>query len=151
MSLKLAESGILTWWQLLVGAGMGMSLTQCQNAVQTVSAKEDIPIAITIINFAQFFGGTVFVSVCQGVLSNTLRTKLSRSIPGLDVTAVSSSGATDLSKLVSKNQLPLLLAAYNAAIDNVFYCALAVSCVAFGASLFVEWKTVKKQPEITSV
>ena len=126
---------------------MGLSLAQCNNAAQTVLSREDIPVGITLIAFAQFFGGTVFVSVSQGILSNTLRRQLSKTIPGLDVTAVSNSGATDLSKLVSKDKLPLLLAAYNAAIDNVFYCALALSCLAFGAALFVEWKTVKKQTE----
>ena len=91
------------------------------------------------------------VSVCQAILSNTLRAHLSTEIPGFDSAELSRSGTTSLSRLVPSNELPLLLAAYNDAIDNVFYCALAVSCVAFVASFFVEWKTVKKQAEVATV
>lgn len=126
-------------------------MAQSNNAAQTVLSREDIPIGITVITFAQFFGGSVSVSVCQAILSNTLRTRLGTEIPGFDTAKLSQSGTTNLSRLVPKDKLPLLLAAYNDAIDNVFYCALAVSCVAFVASLFVEWKTVRKQPEVAEV
>ncbi|KAF2489863.1 MFS general substrate transporter [Lophium mytilinum] len=130
-------------FQLITGAGMGMSLSQCNNAAQTVLAREDIPIGITIINFGNFVGGTIFVSICQGILSSTLRSKLAQQIPGLEVSSISNSGATDFSKLVPPSQLPILLAAYNEGINNVFYCALGVSGFAFVASWFVEWKSVK--------
>lgn len=128
---------------------MGLSLAQVYNAAQTVLSREDIPIGITILSFCNFLGGTVFVSVCQGILSSTLKEQLRHSIPGLDVLSISSSGASDLSSLVSAEQLPLLLRAYDKGIDNVFYCALGLSCLAFAASWFVEWKSVKKQPNVT--
>ena len=126
---------------------MGLTLIQPNNAVQTVLSREDIPIGITIITFAQFLGGSIFVTVCQAVLSNTLRAQLSSKIPGLDVGKLSQTGATDLSQLVPKDKLPVLLVAYNEALVNVFYCALAVSCVAFVASFFLEWRTMRKDPE----
>lgn len=137
---------ILTSEQILVGAGIGLSLAQPNIAVQTVLSRGDIPVGITILGFAQFFGGTVFITVCQSVLSSTLKSQLAGSILNLNPAALSSTGATDLTSLVTKDQLPLLLAAYNIAIDNVFYIALAMSCVSFVASFFVEWRTVKKQP-----
>lgn len=126
-------------------------MTQSIIAAQTVLSREDIPIGITIITFAQFAGGTIFISICQAILSNTLKTQLSTKIPGLDVARLSNSGATNLANIVSKDDLPVLLAAYNEAIDNVFYCALAASCLAFVASFFVEWKSVKKQAEVVEV
>ena len=138
----------LTPRKVVLGTGIGLSLAQSNIAAQTVLSREDIPVGITIITFAQQAGGTIFVSVCQGILSNTLSTQLSKSIPNLDIAALSSSGATDLSKLVSADQLPVLLAAYNTAIVNVFYCALALSCLALVSSFFFEWKTVRKQPEV---
>lgn len=130
---------------------MGLSLAQANNAAQTVLSREDIPIGVTILTFTQFFGGAIFVSVCQAILSHTLRAQLSTRIPGFNAAQLSGTGTTNLSRLVPMDQLPTLLAAYNDAIVNVFYCALAVSCVAFVTSFFVEWKTVKKQPEETKV
>jgi len=107
-----------------------------------VLAKEDIPTGITILAFFQAFGGTLLLSIAQSVLSNTLRSELARTLPGFDSSVISSTGATEIRNLVSKDDLPIALAAYNSGINNVFYCALASSCVAFVASLFVEWKSV---------
>jgi hypothetical protein len=123
-------------------------LIQGTNAVQTVLSREDIPVGITIINFAQLIGGTIFISVCQAVLADTLKTQLGSKIPGLDFNTLSSTGATNLITLVPKDMLPVLLAAYNKAIVNVFYCALSVACLAFIASLCLEWRTVRQPVEV---
>ncbi|KAH8169375.1 major facilitator superfamily protein [Sarocladium implicatum] len=134
-------------YQVLFGAGMGLALTQPINAVQTVLPREDIPTGLTLVNFMNFVGGTIFVSVSQGLLTNTLNSELRRSIPDLDVTALMGQGATDLSEAVSRDQLPVLLDAYNLGLRHVFLCAMAVSCLAFASSCFLEWKTVKPQQE----
>ncbi|KAK8096973.1 hypothetical protein PG999_012917 [Apiospora kogelbergensis] len=135
-------------YQILTGAGLGLSLAQCINAAQTVLSREDIPTGITIINFANLVGGTVFVSICQGVLSDTLTTELAN-IPGggLDVHALLGSGATDVTKMLPPDQLPAFLEAYNKGLGHIFYVALAASCLGFVASLFLEWKSVKAQPQ----
>lgn len=130
--------------QVLTGVGIGLTLPQCSNAAQTVLARKDIPIGITIINFANFLGGTIFVSVSQGILSSTLVSQLSKSLPGFDASVLATSGATDLAKLVPADKVHLLQLAYNTGIVNIFYCTVGVSCLAFLASLFIEWRTVKK-------
>ncbi|KAK7188624.1 hypothetical protein DPSP01_005584 [Paraphaeosphaeria sporulosa] len=130
-------------YQVLVGAGMGMSLAQCNNAAQTVLSREDLPIGITIINFGNFVGGTIFVSICQTILTSTLQSQLAQKIPGLDVSSITHAGATDLAKLIPTDKLPVFHAVYNQGIVNVWYCALGVSAFAFVASWFVEWKSVK--------
>jgi hypothetical protein len=79
---------------------MGMSLAQCNNAAQTVLSPADLPIGITIINFGNFVGGTIFVSICQSILSSTLQSQLAQKIPDLDVSSVLHAGATDLMKLI---------------------------------------------------
>ena len=83
----------------------------------------------------------------QAILSSTLGARLSAEVPGFDAAKLSETGTTDLASLVPEDKIPVLLAVYNDAIVNVFYCALAVSCLAFVASFFVEWKSVKQQPE----
>jgi hypothetical protein len=128
---------------------MGMSLAQCNNAAQTVLSPADLPIGITIINFGNFVGGTIFVSICQSILSSTLQSQLAQKIPDLDVSSVLHAGATDLMKLIPPEQLPFLHAAYNKGIVNVWYCTLGVSAFAFLGSWFVEWKSVKGQQVIS--
>ncbi|KAK8036215.1 major facilitator superfamily transporter [Apiospora rasikravindrae] len=147
------SSATVIGYQVLTGAGLGLSLIQTVNAAQTVLSREDIPVGITLINFGNLVGGTIFVSVCQGVLSGTLTTELAK-IPGgtIDVHALLGSGATDVRKLLTPDQLPAFLAAYNKGIDNIFYVALAAALLAFVASLFLEGKSVKKaQPQQETV
>jgi hypothetical protein len=69
-------------------------------------------------------------------------------IPGLNAATLSGTGATKLSTLVPTDELPVLLVTYNLAIRNVFYVALAVYCLAFAASFYLEWNSVRKQGEI---
>lgn len=122
---------------------MGLALTQSINAVQTVLPRGDIPTGLTVINFSNFVGGTIFVSVSQVILTNTLAQELRRRIPDLNVTEVLGNGATDLYAVVDEGQLPFLLDAYNHGINDVFFCAMALSLLAFVASCFLEWRTVK--------
>lgn len=126
--------------------GLGLTLIQANNAVQTVLPKEDIPIGVTIVNFSQLVGGTVFVSICQAVLAQTLKVQLGSTHSGIDAEKISSAGATNITKLVPKEKLPLLLSAYNQGIVKIFYCALATACLAFVASFFLEWRSVKQAP-----
>ena len=134
--------------QILVGAGTGLALIQSNTAALTVLSKEDIPTGVTILNFAQQIGGSIFISVCQTILSSTLRSRLASTLPNFDAARIATSGATDVRKMVSKQQLPVLLKAYNAGIDNVFYCALGLTCLALVASLFVEWKSVRSPDKV---
>lgn len=142
-SLEILPINLLTVAQLITGAGTGMTLQQCSIAAQTVLPKKDVPIGLTVIAFAQFFGGTIFVSVCQTILTNTLTSELVRTLPSFQSSAIINSGATDIQGLVSRTELPVVLAAYNLGLDNTFYCALAASSLAFVASFFIEWKSVK--------
>ena len=136
-SSQTAAWTVLTYPRLDVGAGTGMTLQQSAIAAQTVLARKDVPIGLTVLAFAQFLAGTISVSVCQTILANTLTSELSNKLPGFDASAIATAGATQIQDLVSKEQLPTVLAAYNAGIVNIFYCALAFSCLAFVASFFM--------------
>lgn len=92
----------------------------------------------------------MFVSVAQTVLSNTLASRLSKILPGFDPALITRTGATDIRKLVPKDKLTLVVAAYNTAINNVYYCALAASCLAFAAACFMEWKSVRSKSEASN-
>jgi hypothetical protein len=127
-----------------------MTLFQSNIAAQTVLPKKDIPTGLTVIAFAQFFGGTISVSFCQTILANTLASELPKKLPGFDASAIATAGATEIRELVSASNLPIVLEVYNKGIVDTFYVALAFSILAFVASLFMEWKSVKPPGEKNS-
>lgn len=120
-----------------------MTLQQCIMAAQTVLAKKDIAIGLTVIAFSQFLAGTIFITICQTILTNTLTSQLSRQLPGFDSSSLANAGATQIQNLVTQEELPIVLAAYSNGIDHVFYVSLAASCLAFLGSFFIEWKSVR--------
>lgn len=112
--------------------------------MQTVLPERDIPVGTTILSFVQLFSSSIWIAISQAILSNTLNSDLAKELPNFDTTQITSTGATNIDKLVPKDKLQVLLAAYSDGIDNIFYCVLAMGLLAFLASLFFEWKTVKK-------
>jgi len=120
-----------------------MTLQQCAMAAQTVLSKEDVAIGLTVISFSQFLAGTISVTICQTILTNTLTSKLIKELPQFDSLSLANAGATQIQNLVTQKELPIVLVAYNAGIDNVFYVSLAASCLAFLSSFFIEWRSVK--------
>ena len=112
-------------------------------AAQTVLPFKDVPIGISLVFFAQSLGGSIFLSVGQNVFSNKLVQGLT-GLPQVDAGVVADTGATDLRKVVGPDALDALLAVYNAALQNVFYVALAAACASAVAAFAIEWKSVKK-------
>ncbi|QDS78021.1 hypothetical protein FKW77_002856 [Venturia effusa] len=141
-----AKSAQWIGYQVLVGIGTGMTFSPVSTAVQTVLPRKDIPVGMTVMLFAQFFSGTIAVSICQAVLSNVLHTELPRKLPGFDAAAIAKAGATEIRQMVSSADLPVVLKVYNKGISNTFLVALAFSGLALVSSLFVEWKSVKTRP-----
>lgn len=149
--------GLLTTWtvntsqakwigyQFLYGIGLGLGMQAPSMAAQTVLDKKDVPIGASLMFFAQWLGGAVFVSVGQNVLSNKLVEGL-RVLPGFDIGWVTESGATDLRHVVPEKALGIVLEVYNGALTRTFDIALAMSCAAIVGALAMEWKSVKKQP-----
>ncbi|KAF4973349.1 hypothetical protein FSARC_327 [Fusarium sarcochroum] len=137
-------------YQILTGAGMGLSLQQPAIAIQTVLSESDSPIGLSILNFGVFLGGTVFVTVSQTLLEGQLENKVAKFIPGVDIHTLTSSGATSLKSLVPSDKLDLVLTAYNDSMKSIWYLGLAVASVALVASFGVEWKNVKAKKDKSS-
>lgn len=93
--------------------------------------------------FAQTLGGALFISVAQNIFTNRLLTNLEQLVPNLDATIVISAGATDLKNVVDPGDLQAVLTAYNGAITQCFYVAVAMACLSFVGAIFMEWKSVK--------
>lgn len=112
-------------------------------AVQTVLPKADVPIGTAIIMFSQTLGGALFISVAQNIFTNRLLTNLKSAIPDLDPALVLATGATELKNKIGAGDLPAVLTAYNGAITQCFYVAVAMSCLSFFGAVCMEWRSVK--------
>ena len=150
-------AGLLTTWQvdtgpgmwigyqIIVGAGQGLSLQQPNIATQTVLSKELAPTGLAFLQFVQFLAGSVMISVCQTLVQNKLINGLAGL--GIDGSAIANGGATSLRSLVPAEQLLLVLKIYNGVLGNVWYLALALAILTFVSGLGYEWKNVKEEEE----
>lgn len=139
-----SNAGAWIGFQILVGLGLGGCLQLPIVAAQATLDKKDIPIGVTLLAFCNFFSGTLFVAVCQTVLTNTLSSRLSQRLPGFDASAIANTGATKIRDLVAPDKVPMVLDVYNLALVRIFYVALALASLAFLSSFLIEWRSVKK-------
>ena len=99
--------------------------------------------------FFQTLGGALFISTSQTVFQNGIVRGVRESIPALDPQLLLRTGATDIRNVLAKvgllDQLPTVLKAYMVGLTDSFRVAVTCTSVAFFASLFFEWKSVKDE------
>lgn len=134
-------SGMWIGYQILFGFGIGVGMQQGSIAAQTVLNGKDIPTGVALMFFCQQFGGAIFVSVAQNLLS----TRLVSGLAGLvDSSQIVNTGATDLRKLVPAEDLDKVLTVYNGALKQVFIMACILACLTALGSFTLQFKTVRK-------
>lgn len=147
------DTGHAEWigYQALFGIGVGLGMQQILIAVQTVLPAADIPTGTAIVMFFQTLGGALFISVGQNVFTNKLVSGLKAAVPDLDPAIVLSTGATELKSAIGEQYRDGVLQAYNDALTNSYYVAVALATLSIIGSAAVEWKSVKgKKIEMTA-
>jgi hypothetical protein len=139
------DSGHAKWigYQFLFGAGVGMGMQQTLIAAQAALPKADIPIGTAIMMFAQTLGGALMVSVGQNVFTNQLVKNLASTVPGLDTKIVLQTGATELQHQIPQQFYQGVLVAYNKALTETWYVAVALSVLAALGAAVIQWISVK--------
>ncbi|KAH7132101.1 major facilitator superfamily domain-containing protein [Dendryphion nanum] len=130
-------------YQFLFGAGVGFGMQQTLVAVQTALPDDDIPIATSLMMFAQTLGGALFISVAQNVFTNSLITNLKAVVPDLDPKIVLITGATELKSVIEPKYLGGVLVAYNKTLQQTFYVSVATASLSIFGAAFVQWKSMK--------
>ncbi|KAI0380193.1 MFS general substrate transporter [Hypomontagnella monticulosa] len=139
------STGMWIGFEVLASAGFGMSIQQGFTAVQTVLAPEDLAVGTAAVVASQSLGGAVFISVGNSVFQNRLSSLVAETqIPGINVREVVGAGAIAFRKLVPAEQLPALLALYDAALHTVLVVAIPLAGLAFISCCFLQWNSVKK-------
>ncbi|KAJ4352112.1 uncharacterized protein N0V89_007458 [Didymosphaeria variabile] len=132
-------------YQVLIGFGVGIGMQQPSMNAQIVLSKEDNATGISLMMFAQNFGGAIFLSVAQSVFTDELGRQLTK-IPGLHLSKsqVVEMGATSIRNMVPQQLVSVFLDGYRIAICNAIYVALGLACFSSVGAVLVEWKSVKK-------
>ncbi|KAI6749405.1 hypothetical protein HG530_015244 [Fusarium avenaceum] len=140
-----ADVGTGKWvgYQMIAGAGMGLALQQPAIAIQTVLSDSDSAVGLSILNFVNFFGGTIFITVSQSLFQGQLQTKITKYVPDIDIQQLTNSGAAGVKSLVPADKMELVLGAYNDSMKAIWYLGLGLACAALLASFGFEWKTIK--------
>lgn len=126
-------------FQILSGLGYGSCSQMPILAVQVVLNKSDIPTGLVMIMFFQMLGGALAPSVGQNLFTDGLLQNLSK-VRGIDSAAVVAAGASGFRAIVPPELMNAVVGAFNAALKNVFWVALATPALAWITSWAMEWK-----------
>ncbi|PVH78006.1 MFS general substrate transporter [Cadophora sp. DSE1049] len=138
-------------YQIIFGAGIGMTLEQCSIAIQTALPEKQIPAGTSLSVLVRSLGGSIAVAICQNVFERKLRSNLEDVLPGVDLSFISGSGATTLVQKANAalggdaGAVEKVLLLYNDALVQTFLVALVLAACTFLMALLVEWKSVKKE------
>lgn len=132
-------------YQVVYGFGVGFGMQQALVTIQTVLPLKDVPTGTAMSMFFQTFGGALFVSVGQNIFNNRLLTEVTKYAPEVDPTVLLHVGATDLSRVLPPAALDGVRLAYNNALTNTWYIAVAMCCLKIFSMPFLQWRSVKGQ------
>lgn len=130
-------------YQFLCGFGLGIGMQTGGLVVQRILPMTDVPVGIALLFFLQQFGGCIFTTMGQTILSNVLVSKLT-GIPGIDPSLILSEGATNLASIVVPGDMVVVQRAYNAACTRIFLASMGLTFGALVSALGIEWKSIKK-------
>ena len=127
-------------YQIIGGVGWGIASQIPIITVQATAPAADLAEVTAILLFFQTVGGAFMVSAAQAALVNVLVKVLPHSAPGVDPATVVFTGATELRKVFSADQVPGILVAYMRGLKISFAIGLASTGVAFIIiTLFQRW------------
>ncbi|KAI5357142.1 putative major facilitator superfamily, MFS transporter superfamily [Septoria linicola] len=137
------SSGYWIGYQVVLGLGIGIGMQQGGMAAQTVLARKDVPIGVSLMFFMQQLGGAIFVSVGQNVFNSSLISGLVRVVKDLDPMTIVNTGATDIRRIVPEEELASVLIVYNTALRQVFIVGVILAALSVLGSFSLEWRSVK--------
>jgi len=98
-----------------------------------VLTTSQTPVGMSLVIFAQNFGGSTFLTIAQTIFDRELSSALHELAPNVDAQSIIEAGATAYRGVVNKQDLQGVVKAYNRAVTRDFYspAAAAVGAVVF--------------------
>jgi hypothetical protein len=136
-------------FQILSGIGYGISSQMPILAVQVVLGKADVPTGLVMVMFFQVLGGALAPSVGQNIFTDKLLRNL-REVQGIDAAAVVAAGGRGFRHMVPPHLLDAVINAFNSALRNVFWVAVATPAIAWIVSWAMEWRKLPDSKKETT-
>lgn len=133
-------------FQGLLGIGVGVGFQGPQIAIQTVLSKEDIPVGIGMIQFAQGIGPAIFVGVSQSIFLADLRKELERAGLSDEEIGMVSSGSAASTPSMNGAEKQTVYTSYARSLTQTFYLPVALSCLTAVGALGMKWRSIKQKP-----
>lgn len=137
------DTGKWIGYQLIAGLGAGAGIQIPFVAIQVVLNAKDMPTGNSLAIFFNTLGGAVSISIAQNIFQNGLYQNMPKFAPNVSAEAVIKAGATYLRQLIPPADLPGVLQAYMASLDQAFVLSIACGGLAVIFACFVENKSVK--------
>lgn len=130
-----------------MAAGVGLGAQNVMLVGQVAVPHADMAMAISVMSFSQTVSSSVFLAVTQAVFQNSLESTLRAHAPEIDLRDVINGGVTAIRRLVTAEQPPSVLQAYNSAIMQTIDIAVAASGLSIAGALIMDWLSLKKKTE----
>ncbi|KAF2767259.1 MFS general substrate transporter [Teratosphaeria nubilosa] len=121
---------VVTGYQIMFGAGLGLAIQQGQNVLQFTLIEEELSVAMTLVLFCQMMGGAVAAAVGDAVFLAALRRAAPETPPEVDIEDVVNNGYRAFRALPA-DYIGYWLVAYGSAIRATFLLIVGLITVAF--------------------
>ncbi|PNP51909.1 hypothetical protein THARTR1_07500 [Trichoderma harzianum] len=118
-------------YQIIGGVGWGIASQIPIITVQATAPAIDLAEVTAMLLFLQTLGGAGMVSAAQAGFVNVMINNLPKTAPSVNPVLVVGTGATDLRKVFSEDQIPGILVAYMRGLKTSFGIGIASSGIAF--------------------
>ncbi|KAE9366713.1 MFS general substrate transporter [Stipitochalara longipes BDJ] len=137
-------------YQVLASFGAAMAIAQGYIAIEVALGKATSSIGLAAMLASQSFGASVFVAVGNTILQDSLLRAAERAgLQGIDISQVIGAGATKFRVLVSPEDLPAILKAYNSSLQKLFYSVIPLVALSVVVSCFLGWKRIAVEARIS--
>jgi len=141
------NTGVGNWigYQIIAGFGRGLGMQMPIVAVQNNLPPSQNAVSLSILIFAQNFGGAVWLAFAQTAFDNSLKEAIPQYAPGISFQDVLAAGASGIRSKLPHDLIPGVVLAYSKSLNHVFYLTTGA---AFGALIFsfgMGWKKIAKK------
>ena len=139
------NSGAGAWlgYQAMAGIGLGL-IFQVPVIVGQASVKpSDLSSVSAVILFFQTVGGAVWISAAQAGWANEMLKEIAKRVPDVNPGLVVATGATELRKVFTPEQLPGILDSYMIGLRVTFAITIAAACVTVLLSFAPRWEKIR--------
>ncbi|PMD64171.1 MFS general substrate transporter [Hyaloscypha bicolor E] len=143
------STGRWVGYQIIGGVGRGLGMQPPIIAIQNTLQPAQIPVAMALLMFSQAFGGALFLSFSDTILTNSLKTLLPKYSPSVDPQAVINAGATGFRTILQGADLVNVVVVYAKSVDRVFYLTAGAAVGSFMSCWFMGFKDIRKKQTVS--